>query len=574
MYDRMKKSGSNARPYRYGLIQALRATVWVIALLALSAMTHAVTYYVKPGGGTTGGTTWATAFNNPQLALAEPDVTEIWVAAGTYKPGSNQSDTFALEPDVKMYGGFVGTEPATPAGLAMRNPLVNLTYLSGDINGGGLDGGNSVHVVSAVRTCTGGGGEPCECTPEITASTQLDGFIITMGYADETGFNGTYGGGMLILGASLVIQNCVFIENRADKGGGAYVGHPNEGICPLPPAEPMFRSCRFLGNTSAINGGGLQISCCSVVDLVNCVFSHNIAIGTGGAVQLGHVANDRSDLNVYNCTFWDNQAPYGGGGINTGGGTGGDPAHHTVYNCTFWDNDGGDIVDAPPPDQDMIDIENTNWDGNVDVVPFDPEFVDANGTDDMPGTLDDNLRLSCGSDSIDAGDQGWTPVDTYDVDNDGLTDGNNNMPAEKTPTVDRRERVLQGEIDQGAYETPTAPECLGNATDDCMVDVDDLVAVILAWGPCQLPTTACPADVNFDFCNPDGVVNVDDLLTVILNWGVCPCADEGAVAGAIPETYEDCEDMCSSLSGDAWANCMQRCFQTLCLQGHTEFCDD
>jgi hypothetical protein len=54
----------------------------------------------------------------------------------------------------------------------------------------------------------------------------------------------------------------------------------------------------------------------------------------------------------------------------------------------------------------------------------------------------------------------------------------------------------------------------GDATGDCTVNVDDLLAVINAWGPCPAPPAECPADFN-----DDGNVNVDDLLIVINNWG-------------------------------------------------------
>jgi hypothetical protein len=51
-----------------------------------------------------------------------------------------------------------------------------------------------------------------------------------------------------------------------------------------------------------------------------------------------------------------------------------------------------------------------------------------------------------------------------------------------------------------------------------IVDVDDLLAVINAWGDCQKWYT-CPADVSPPV--GDDEVNVDDLLTVIIAWGVC-----------------------------------------------------
>jgi hypothetical protein len=53
----------------------------------------------------------------------------------------------------------------------------------------------------------------------------------------------------------------------------------------------------------------------------------------------------------------------------------------------------------------------------------------------------------------------------------------------------------------------------GDADGDGQVDVDDLIAVMLAWGPCPAPPETCLEDVNVD-----GQVNVDDLVIVILNW--------------------------------------------------------
>lgn len=49
-----------------------------------------------------------------------------------------------------------------------------------------------------------------------------------------------------------------------------------------------------------------------------------------------------------------------------------------------------------------------------------------------------------------------------------------------------------------------------DVTGDGVVDVQDLVEIILAWGPCAAP---CIADVN-----DDGVVDVVDLVAVILAW--------------------------------------------------------
>jgi hypothetical protein len=56
-----------------------------------------------------------------------------------------------------------------------------------------------------------------------------------------------------------------------------------------------------------------------------------------------------------------------------------------------------------------------------------------------------------------------------------------------------------------------APVGSGNG----VVDVDDLVAVILAWGPCS----GCAED--FTPPGGNGQVDVDDLVGVILGWGIC-----------------------------------------------------
>jgi hypothetical protein len=67
---------------------------------------------------------------------------------------------------------------------------------------------------------------------------------------------------------------------------------------------------------------------------------------------------------------------------------------------------------------------------------------------------------------------------------------------------------FEGNIFQAVIH-PTCP-VIGDASGDGSVNVDDLLAVIGAWGPCASP---CDADLNID-----AMVNIDDLLIVINNW--------------------------------------------------------
>jgi hypothetical protein len=55
--------------------------------------------------------------------------------------------------------------------------------------------------------------------------------------------------------------------------------------------------------------------------------------------------------------------------------------------------------------------------------------------------------------------------------------------------------------------------CPADCDGDGDVDVDDLTAVILAWGT---DGSGSGADIN-----GDGLVDVDDLTEVILGWGPC-----------------------------------------------------
>jgi len=61
--------------------------------------------------------------------------------------------------------------------------------------------------------------------------------------------------------------------------------------------------------------------------------------------------------------------------------------------------------------------------------------------------------------------------------------------------------------------TTTPPAAPGDVNGDGVVNVDDLLAVISAWGPCPAPPASCPADLD-----NSGAVSVDDLLLVINHW--------------------------------------------------------
>jgi hypothetical protein len=68
--------------------------------------------------------------------------------------------------------------------------------------------------------------------------------------------------------------------------------------------------------------------------------------------------------------------------------------------------------------------------------------------------------------------------------------------------------IAPDELDFGTV----VPDCTADIVPDDVVNVDDLLAVINAWGAC----VDCPSDVT-----GDGTVDVDDLLAIINSWGDC-----------------------------------------------------
>jgi hypothetical protein len=144
--------------------------------------------YVRAGAtGTGSGLHWADAYTNLQQAVdnAGP-CTEIWVAAGIYTPaGIMVTNAFHMRPDVKLYGGFAGTETS----FSQRNWQANLTVLNG----------NQAELGTQLQNVVVADGS----SPGIVvdASAVLDGFTIM----------GSSGPAVAEISASPAIQNCVFI---------------------------------------------------------------------------------------------------------------------------------------------------------------------------------------------------------------------------------------------------------------------------------------------------------------------------------------------------------------------------
>ena len=289
-------------------------------------------------GGTGDGSSWTQGIELRDaltIVAAACGVTELWVAAGTYKPtsGTDRNVSFKVTTDVSIYGGFPAAGTATS--LGDRDPDSHPTILSGDIGMVGVDTDNSYHVVRLGNA---------------TRSMVLDGFIIEQGYADGT-FIDSYGGGLFNNGiastsgsnptlrhlvfrdnfaingggmsnftyvngyATPLLENCRFEQNEASNRGGAVYDEGNNGGR----AEPIYNDCVFTQNQAGQAGGALysyKTHPSTVrVRLVNCILYQNSAI-RGAAIFAASNAN-LLQYDILNCTFSGQQVTLGLGTVFT-----------------------------------------------------------------------------------------------------------------------------------------------------------------------------------------------------------------------------------------------------------------
>ena len=155
---------------------------------------------------------------------------------------------------------------------------------------------------STIIDATGLDESVVRCITAEGPGTVLVGMTFTggTGHRGLRGADTALGGGLLALGASPTIRDCVFLENSAShNGGGAYCG---------PAADVRFEQCRFESNTAEKGGGLLSVSSRPV--MIDCVFKSNEASYCGG----GLFAAKGSRPVLRGCSFITNRAAYQGGG--------------------------------------------------------------------------------------------------------------------------------------------------------------------------------------------------------------------------------------------------------------------
>lgn len=554
-------------------------------------------------GGTQSGDSWANAIPRLERALQmaansivgsnPPNVREIWVATGVYKPtqDGDRAKTFSLVNGVGVYGGFDGTELLRED----RDADVNVTILTGDLSGNdfacfGNNDENSFHVVTSI-----GANDP---------ATELDGFIIEGGNADGTaGILSDRGGNMFIQNGFPRIRDCLFRHGSAKYGGGAI--YMNEL------ARPVISWCTFTCNRATDDCGNCGGAAIYGEDpgttpyIANCtVFGNqtptNPVSGDGGGAGGGMFFRHRTEALVVNCYIHDNEANAGGGVCTALGTT--QPPQVYFINCTIRDNRGwvqgggayiyradtfflntifwGNQAPAGPqvsvicpaaPTFDECDVQG----GAAAVLVVGgcglPNYNAATCINANPLFAADGSILP-GSPCADVGNQNLLPVDIADVD----TDGNF---AEAVP-LDRKEnaRVVGVDVDMGAFEiqnnmNPVGACCVGAVCSlatqaGCLA----LGGIWLGAGrPCD--PNPCPVVIDGACCLTTGcVVNLESecisLGGVWQGLGTnCVTTSCPSPIGACCETSGICslrnEQDCLTVGG-TWLGAGTNCIATSC----------
>lgn len=465
----------------------LSARSFLPALLLLPLGIKAQNVYHVSQNGTGNGSSWANAAGDLQAVInAAADSSQVWVAAGTYKPNrradsvniintDHRYNAFVLKPNVKVYGGFAGTETL----LSQRDWNTNATILSGDIGTPDSSKDNCLHVVVSAGD---------------VGIAAIDGFTITKGYANINGnirvnghlIDGNSGGGLLIYSSSPAVTNCSFTEDTAyandqDYGGGGivalgcnsiisnckfsknYTNYYGGGILVSQSPRPTIQNCSFTENRGGY-GGAMGILN-SKPAIKSCIFSANRANYNGGAIHSGSsgyiiinsifVGNsavsagaiwhwDDGIPTVVNCTVYGNTATenYIGGIYNY--------TKVNVYNTIIWGNTGGQIYGSGG-DVTVTSIKNSLIQ-NLYIYPYTynsnsiPQFTDTlniAGSDGILGTPDDGLTLQNTSPAVNTGSQ-----DLYEHPKQNYTQWlGADLDVAGKPRID-----TSGIVDMGAYE--------------------------------------------------------------------------------------------------------------------------
>lgn len=305
--------------------------------------------YVKAGATGT-GSSWNCATGDLQAAInAANSSNQIWVAGGIYIPNrrsdapgtitpGDRNNAFVLKNDVKVYGGFAGTETS----LSDRNlsPATNVSILSGDLNSN--DNGFTNNSENAIHVVVSSGNN---------SAALLDGFTVQGGNCDNSG-----GAGIACSNSSATFNNLKVQGNAGRYGAGFNISS----------SSPAITNSIITGNAGFYGGGILGSNCGAI--LTNVLISGNTAVEQGGGMY-----NEWSVAPVLtNVTIAGNTTTYGDGGAIYNNLA----VALQLRNCIVYGNSSGIYNNSGTPDikYSLVQGETSTANGNI-AGTVNPSFV-------------------------------------------------------------------------------------------------------------------------------------------------------------------------------------------------------
>lgn len=452
----------------------IKATLLSLFFIGFFSSSYSKTVYVNldaPAGGD--GASWATALNNLASALSlASSGDQVWIAEGTYR-GQYSANT-----GVSIYGGFKGTESSVTERINELYP----TVLSGDIDGNdnpdilNIGPGDPTRADNVQYTILTAGGDA-------TNAFVLDGVTIRDHYSARFAAFRIKGSGDIALvncqfianynnytsspgGACVIDDNLLTTGNITLKGCYFYANTSNQTIIDIEKAASCtVQNCYFDSDKTTGSQGKIIYSISSLF-LYNTNFIHNssgngILNVLGGSLEIaacgffgsaissssyGLISINNSPLKLYNSVF----SGSGYKTLTTRNNNSATPSE--IYHCTFYGEpvsgstgvllrisgtstinfDFNIIWGIAATDQTFYpatgafvsnhyNIIQYNTGGYATAYAVDPLFLNPDGVDNTPGTIDDNFQLSASSPAldIDSTNPNVLPPDSKDLDNDG-----------------------------------------------------------------------------------------------------------------------------------------------------------
>ena len=306
------------------------------------------------------GSSWDKAYTSIQDAIDAAEAAgggEVWVAAGTYTAVSDDDGdsasfterqlSFEMKTDVDIYGGFSGSETSRNE----RNWNDNETILSGEIGDSTDSSDNAFHVVTGISDAIIDGftisdGYGSLRTEDISdddyyACDATDAMDVDEDHEDDellrvlSGYCYSAGAGMINVQAAPTVQNVIFEDNFASKGGAVY--NMVLDSWPMTTTEgndaAHFEDVIFRRNFAGGRGGAVNNDLSTSPTFVNVQFIANSTSDKGGAIY-----NDAGcSPDIYNALFLYNESERGSALIGDGS------SSPVIAYATFYGNTAEDI---------------------------------------------------------------------------------------------------------------------------------------------------------------------------------------------------------------------------------------